>query len=177
MSKDEIIKGLTLAATTLADHCRSISEELFFYQPAEKWSIAQNVKHLVISANATRLAYRLPKFVVRLYAGKPNRPSRSYDELVEKYKAKLAGGGKASGRFIPLEVSITSGRDKLLDQFTSSMTALQCAINKNWTDDQLDRFIAPHPLLGKITLRELAYFTIYHTYHHLHIIKSREAVR
>jgi hypothetical protein len=36
---------------------------------------------------------------------------------------------------------------------------------------KLDNFIAPHPLLGKITLRELCYFTIYHTQHHLHNIK------
>ena len=46
-------------------------------------------------------------------------------------------------------------------------------IEKKWSDAKLDKYIAPHPLLGKITLRELAYFTIYHIQHHLSIIRKR----
>jgi len=55
------------------------------------------------------------------------------------------------------------------------MDKLIIAIEKKSTDTQLDQYIAPHPLLGKITLRELGYFTIYHTQHHLAIIKDRLA--
>lgn len=44
---------------------------------------------------------------------------------------------------------------------------------EQWEDAALDQYLAPHPLLGKITLRELGYFTIYHTEHHLAIIKER----
>jgi hypothetical protein len=53
------------------------------------------------------------------------------------------------------------------------MSRLANAIDKKWADSQLDQYIVPHPLLGKITLRELCYFTIYHTYHHLAIVKER----
>jgi hypothetical protein len=31
--------------------------------------------------------------------------------------------------------------------------------------------ILPHPLLGKITIREMLYFTAYHVQHHENIIK------
>ena len=54
------------------------------------------------------------------------------------------------------------------------MIRLEKAIAHQHEED-LDRYLAPHPLLGKITLRELAYFTIYHTHHHLQIIKDRMA--
>ena len=37
----------------------------------------------------------------------------------------------------------------------------------NYSEQQLDTFILPHPLLGKVTLREMMYFTIYHAEHHL----------
>jgi hypothetical protein len=47
------------------------------------------------------------------------------------------------------------------------------AIQKNRTEDDLDNYLVKHPLLGRITLRELCYFTIYHTQHHLNIISSR----
>ena len=36
----------------------------------------------------------------------------------------------------------------------------------SFSEKQLDTFILPHPLLGKLTLREMLYFTIYHAEHH-----------
>jgi hypothetical protein len=172
-TKEDIIKNLEQAGNDFADLCFTISNEIFFRQPAEKWSVAQNVTHLITSANMTRLAYRLPKFMVRLYGGKPNRPSRSYDELVAKYKMKLQQGGKASGRFVAKAVAADEGKEKILNAYQKSMAILSDSISKKWKDDQLDKYLAPHPLLGKLTLRELGYFTIYHTEHHLNIIKER----
>ena len=88
-----------------------------------------------------------------------------YDELVAKYKLKLEQGGKASGRFIPKPIPASYGKQKMLDQFKRSMDKLVHAIQSKWKEPQLDQYIAPHPLLGKITLRELGYFTSHHTYH------------
>jgi DinB superfamily len=160
------------AKTAFSNYCSSLNDEKFFYQPEGKWSPAQQVKHLIIAADNTKLAFALPKFIVRWYAGKPNRPSRSYDELVAKYKLKLEQGGKASGRFIPKPISTSYGKQKMLDQFKNSMDKLAQTIKSKWKEQQLDQYIAPHPLLGKITLRELGYFTIYHTYHHLDSIQK-----
>jgi hypothetical protein len=173
LSKEEILKQLVEISTRFSSFCAVISNEIFFRQPAQKWSVAQNVTHLITSANMTKLAYRLPKFMVRLYAGKPNRPSRSYDELVAKYKLKLEQGGRASGRFVAKPVLAKEGKENLLHTFNMAMRKLENAVQKNWNDQQLDKYLAPHPLLGKLTLRELCYFTIYHTEHHLNIVKER----
>ena len=99
--------------------------------------------------------------------------SRTFDELVAKYKLKLEQGGRAGGRFIPKQISSEIGKEKIVQSFSNCMNKLANAIDKKWNDPQLDQYIAPHPLLGKITLRELGYFSIYHTYHHLTIIKER----
>ncbi|WP_276501755.1 DinB family protein [Terrimonas pollutisoli] len=173
LSKEEIIKDLRSCSDEFISFCASIHDDSFFHQPSTKWSIAQNVKHLVISATTTRLAFILPKFIVRLYTGRPNRSSRSYDELVNKYKLKLQQGGKASGIYIPKTINPQTGKENMLNDFSRTMNRLISSIQKNYRDDQLDQFLAPHPLLGKITLRELCYFTIYHTQHHLNIIKER----
>ncbi|MEO7983554.1 MAG: DinB family protein [Bacteroidota bacterium] len=171
--KEEIILALEQISNQFSSCCSNINEEIFFHQPPTKWSVAQNITHLITSANMTKLAYRLPKFIVRLYSGKPNRPSRSYDELVSKYKVKLAQGGRASGRFVAKPVSADAGKEKILHDFKKAMESLENVIQKNWTDPQLDQYLAPHPLLGKLTLRELCFFTIYHTEHHLNIVKDR----
>jgi hypothetical protein len=173
LSREEIIHDLNTVSKELADFCHGINDESFFQQPKDKWSIAQNVKHLIIATNRTGLAFLLPKFIVRYYVGKPNRSSRTYCELIAKYKLKLEQGGRAGGAFIPKPVSEKENKEKILNVFSGAMNRLAVIIHKKWKDAQLDQYIAPHPLLGKITLRELCYFTIYHTQHHLNIIKER----
>ncbi len=140
----------------------------FFYQPAEKWSAAQQVKHLITATNtATTCLLCLPKFMVKWIGGKPNRNSRTYEELLAKYKMKLQQGGRASRRFIPKPIPATYGKEKLLNDFTKAMNKMAIRTKKKWKEPKLDQYIAPHPLLGKITLREFCYFTIFHTEHHL----------
>jgi len=171
MYQEEIIKASKKIFSDFSDTCLQISDKEFFFQPAEKWSIAQNVDHITRSVKTTRLAYALPKIVIRTLFGKANRPSRTYEELVSKYKLKLEQGGKASGRYLPK----TNLSKKLffIQKWQKENEKYLEAIELKWNDDLLDHYIAPHPLLGKLTLRELCYFTIYHTEHHLNIIKAR----
>ncbi len=42
-----------------------------------------------------------------------------------------------------------------------------------WRDSDLDRLRLPHPLLGKLTVREMLYFTLYHNAHHARRIVER----
>jgi hypothetical protein len=118
----------------------------------------------------TTLAYRLPKFLVRLVGGKPNRASRSYEELKARYYKKLADGGQASGRFVPKPIEIKYGKEKLLNNWQHATGGFIKALTRNRTEADLDKYLAKHPLLGRITLRELCYFTIFHTQHHLQAI-------
>lgn len=175
LSIPEIADGLTKAGKDLTGFCSAVPDEQFFRQPEGKWSPAQQVKHLISATNTARLALTLPKFMVRLVGGKPNRGSRTYDELVAKYKLKLEQGGKASGRYIPKPVLSSYGKDRLLGEFHTAMDKFAGALQRNWKEPQPDQYIAPHPLLGKITLRELCYFTIHHTYHHLDSIRGLTA--
>lgn len=167
----DIGRQLNSAAAELADYCATLRDEQFFFQPAGKWSAAQQVKHLVIATHTARLAFTLPKFIVRWVGGIPNRPSRNFDELVARYRLKLEQGGRASGRYVPAPVPAGHGKEKLLRQFMVAMDRFARILQKKWQEQQLDEHIVPHPLLGKITLRELCYFTIYHAQHHLQSMK------
>jgi uncharacterized damage-inducible protein DinB len=76
---------------------------------------------------------------------------------------------------VPKPIAASYGKEKLLNQFAKAMDKMASSVKKKWKDPQPDQYIAPHPLLGKITLRELCYFTIHHTYHHLESIKKLTA--
>ena len=139
--------------------------------PNGKWSAGQNLEHLIRAIKPLQLAYALPKFVLTVLFGKTNRPSLTYDELVIKYKTKLTEGGKASGPFIPPAVSFEK-KDKLIEKYAEQKQELITKIEKQ-SEADLDKYILPHPLLGKITLREMLYFTIHHNEHHLELLKNR----
>jgi hypothetical protein len=55
--------------------------------------------------------------------------------------------------------------EKLNNSFTQKI--------KNISDKALDSYRLPHPILGKISLRELAIFTSFHTVHHIELLKSK----
>src|SRR5687767_9313916 len=114
MTKPEIEQQLIEVTRAFTSYCAGISDKDFFHQPAGKWSAAQQVSHLITATNTSRMAFVLPKFIVRWAGGKPNRASGSYDKLVAKYKLKLQQGGKAEGRYIPKPVPASYGKEKLI---------------------------------------------------------------
>ena len=175
MTKPEIITAAELIFKQLTETCHAVNETVFFYRPKNKWSVAENVQHLIISTNTTTLAYALPKFLVRWTGGTPNRSSRHYETVKEKYYKKLSEGGKASARFVPKPIEIKYGKKKLMADWQKATAKFISALQNNRSEADLDNYLAKHPLLGRITLRELCYFTIFHTEHHLHSIhKTRE---
>lgn len=162
----EIGAKLLEANHDYSQYCAALPADQFFLQPPGKWSAAMQTRHLVKSVDTARLAYTLPGFIVRMIGGTPNRPSRSFEELVNRYKQKLEQGGRASGRYIPPSIPASYGQIRLLQEFDTAMKNFAAAIAATKKEEQLDQYLAPHPLLGKITLRELAYFTIHHARHH-----------
>jgi fumarate reductase subunit D len=46
---------------------------------------------------------------------------------------------------------------------------------EEFSEQQLDLHRLPHPLLGKISIREMMYFTMYHAEHHME--KAKENLR
>lgn len=148
-----------------------------FAQPfGMAWSPADTVRHLIKSTVPVTRALKLPKIMLRLLFGQGGGTSTPYSELVERYDAVLAAGGKA-GRFSPsphhpLPGDLARNPKELVAQCQSAVEALASALN-SWTEEELDHRRLPHPLLHKITVREMLFFTLYHYEHHAAIIAER----
>jgi hypothetical protein len=164
MTKQQLSEQLQIHYTEFRQLLGNMSEAEYLAAPAGKWNAGQQLEHLCKSVSPVNLAFSLPGFVLRWLFGKANRPSRSYEALVEKYKSKLAAGGRASGAFIPKQAD-WAARAQLLRRLENLVAALSQKA-KNADESQLDTLLLPHPLLGKLTLREMLYFTIYHVQHH-----------
>jgi DinB family protein len=169
--KRQIISSLNEKVDAFNNYILRLNKEQFESTPNGKWSAGQNLDHLIRSIKPLQLAYGLPKFALLILFGKTNRPSRTYDELVTKYKTKVAAGGKASGPFIPPVIRFEK-KDELIKKYAIHTQNLIAKIEKQ-SERDLDSYILPHPLLGKVTLREMLYFTIHHNEHHLELLKTR----
>jgi len=138
------------------------------------WSPAENVRHLIKSIRPVTKALGLPRLVLRLMFGAPRRESARWSDVQARYLGLLEAGGKA-GRFTPAEreeQDLEAGRARIMGQFVQVNRELRAAIGK-WADRSLDRYQLPHPLLGKLTMREMLIFTAYHQMHHLDGVKRR----
>jgi hypothetical protein len=164
MNKSEIQQLLKENHVRFLNNVTTLSDSDFLFSSNGKWTAGQQLEHMVKSVRPVVLAFRLPAFLLKVIFGKANRPSKDYNALVEKYKQKLATGGKASAPFIPNPVAVAD-KEKLSKRLQSLIESLVKQVD-SFSEEKLDQLILPHPLLGKLTFREMLYFTIYHVEHH-----------
>ncbi len=126
------------------DFVSNLSDVLVNHSMPGKWTPLQQLSHIEKSVSPVKIAFLLPKFMVRIFFGKANRSSRSYNELVAKYKAQLAAGGKSTTRFLP---DTTCDRIRLQDAIERHIKVLSERIDR-FSEHELDQFILPHPLVG-----------------------------
>lgn len=129
-----------------------------------KWSPAEILGHLILSTKPITKAMRTPKMMLKAAFGKNNREEKTFSELYDKYLAALAGGQKAPPNFTYNGAS-EKGKEKLLADFTEQLNQLLSQIDK-WEEKDLSEYVLPHPAIGKLTIREMLFFTHFHTEHH-----------
>lgn len=165
MDREALAQLLQQNYLHVIDQIRNLSDLELLYAPKDKWNALQQLDHLIKSVTPVNMAMGIPKFVLSWRFGIANRPSRSYDALVDRYQIKLQAGGKASGLFVASLQLKSTDKEVLLSKLESLVQKL---VRKTVRQSELslDRYILPHPLLGKLTIREMLYFTAYHASHH-----------
>jgi len=159
------VETASIAATLASAH------EPFRRRSEAKWSAAEQVEHLRLSVRPLTLSFVIPRFVLGIF-GTARAPGRTYDDVVADYQGRLARGAKASGPFIPAR--LTGGEDlpRLLAAFQEGYAAYAAKL-AGAEGPLLDSTRLPHPILGRLSVREMAFFTLYHLGHH-HALIRRE---
>ncbi len=170
MNTPEIQQKLIENHRRFTDYIESLPGNVFGVSRNGKWSPGQHLDHIRRSVQPLAQGFRLPKWLIKMIFGRSNRQGRTYDELVKKYTQKLQEGGRASGRFIPKEINLTL-KKKLISSLSIDVQSLTRNLNK-FSESELENIVLPHPLLGKLTMKEMMYFTIYHAEHHLTLTEN-----
>ena len=168
-TKSELITALQDANQRVIKWFSEIPAENFFMRHAEVWSASDNLDHLIKSHKPITKALRLPKITLQAMFGRPEKSSMTYEELCQIYRDEIARGAQASGRFLPTQENpdetAEEKKKELLNQWSKASTELVSIAGK-WNESELDGYLLPHPLIGKLTIREMLFFTIYHNLRH-----------
>ena len=139
--------------------------------PKDKWTEGQHILHLVNSLQLLNNALSYPRFFLKYKFGIANRPSRDYKTVVKKYEDKLEENQSRVTKFNQnLKIPTLKERERLLTKFQIQQKKLQYK-TKKISDKNLDTLVIPHPLMGKMTIREIIMWTAHHTEHHTETLK------
>ncbi|MCW5876062.1 MAG: DinB family protein [Anaerolineales bacterium] len=157
----------------VGEYFAAIPVDVFFAVQPGVWSPGENLAHLCKTVRPVTLVLRAPRRLPTLIWGGADS-SRRFAELVADYKAALAAGGESPAQFVnELEApeNPAAAREEWLGRWSGEAAKLEAAL-AGWKDEDLDKANVPHPLLGKLTLRELLLFTLYHNLHHVNDVRA-----
>lgn len=166
MQKEDIIHTLEEKHQTLVSFLATQDNEKWETGPKDKWTTGQQALHLLQSISTLNTALSIPKFILKLKYGQANRKIRGYDAVVKRYHERLNEvNGATFGPSRNMRIPKLKDKSYILDRIQTENKKLQYKTNK-WTDEQLDSFVLPHPLMGKMPVREIIMWTAYHVEHH-----------
>lgn len=173
-SRAEILDALSRVEAEVATFFGGLSDDELLLRVGDAWNPAEHLAHLCTSVSAVARGLGMRKWLLRIRFGRARAPSRSYGELREFYRARLAAGGGATGPYVPPREDGDAGerRQALLARWGRVNARLRDAV-ASWNERNLDRILLPHPLLGKLTSRELLFFTLFHDLHHVDAARRR----
>lgn len=164
MNQLDITKQMEAKYGEFVHHIQQMKDEDYFFRQPNKWNAAQQLNHLVLSVQPLVYVYTLPNSVIEAKFGRVERLNKTYEELKTLYQSRLEQGGKAPEQFVP-QKEVVQAKEELIQQLIVLVDQLNEAILKLAKTD-FESLQIPHPLLGLITLKEMAYNAIYHVEHH-----------
>ncbi len=174
MNHQEIKQLIDDKFGTVIEHIKAQDPTEFskVYKP-EKWSNGQHLDHLRKTTRAFNKGLTLPKLALRLKFGKHRGEQRTYEQIISDYK-RLVKTIKAPASVVPDPLT-NEDKARVLDWFAQEQTALKKGLTR-FTEKQLSSYQLPHPVLGKLSIRELSYWCVMHTEHHYELMKRDNCV-
>lgn len=173
-NRREIVEALKSTHEDGVEYWSQFETTTFFAVMGSHWSPAEHVRHLTRSMSPLLSVLRVPRVALRMAFGPATTPSRSFEQIAGCYGQALARGGTA-GRYTPSpehESGDDARRNAIMDHHSETLRGVTQGMER-WTETQLDAHRLPHPLMGKLTVREMMLFTLLHNRHHVQVAERR----
>ncbi|MDN3705642.1 DinB family protein [Myroides ceti] len=163
MKQQQLIEQFYATHRLFLEYVNSLSPEAFMHTKSGKWNAGQQLSHIYLCLQPIAKAL-VSKDFLREKFGTLNRPLMDEAHVITRYKEALANGGKAPERFVPGAFN-SEERDKATAETEQLLTGIGQLL-QDYTEEELDTLVMPHPLLGPLSIREMMYLMTYHATHH-----------
>lgn len=161
MKKTDLIEEFINNHQEIIQYIDSLDEKKFNYVSTGKWTAGQQLEHILLTIIPFPKVLFFKEYLIKKF-GYINRTTWNYQSVLKNYlKTTL----KAPDRFTPQKeitinqkAAIISDIRQILEQIKES--------SEDYSEKEFDTLTLPHPLLGKITIREMFYIMSYHPLHH-----------
>lgn len=142
--------------------------------PEGKWTAGQHVIHLIQTAKPLNTALRMPKFLLQYKYGKANRPNKTYEEIVANYYGKMAALDREVVSPFSKNMPSTppSGKGEIIATLDNQKEKLVKQLGR-LSNKELDKYLLPHPLMGRMILREIIMWSAFHVEHHHKVLLEK----
>jgi hypothetical protein len=172
MTKVEIYNALESGHRAIAEYVLGLPEANFFDSSPQQWGPAHHLGHLSLVHEAVTRG-----FVAKQRLQEYTEPSKSYESFRDSYLEKLKTAPANFFANNPFTATVEGlSQESLINTFRQKAQTL-CHGLQDYSEDELDHKAMKHPLVGLISAREMAMFTVFHDQHHLNGMKrllSRE---
>ncbi|MEM1001425.1 MAG: DinB family protein [Bacteroidota bacterium] len=172
MEKEDIAQLLDNSYCNFISFIKERDDEFWQFAPEGKWTVGQHTKHILQSTKPLNLALSLPRFIISWKYGRNNREVRPLDQVIKRYEERLKESkGKVYKASQNMGTPDISDKNYLLNRLQVEHRKLEYK-TRHLNDKVLNQLVLPHPLMGKMPLREIIMWSAHHVDHHLHTLKS-----
>lgn len=161
MTKTALINNFTDNHQQFIKYITALTDEQFLHRYNQKWTAGQQLSHVFLCLLPFMKALPSKDYILQKF-GKSARAAWDYETVIGNYfKTSL----QAPEKFLPGEVG--PEQKNILTADLGEIVASIGALLSDYTEEELDTLVLPHPLLGNLSIREMFYFMGYHALHHL----------
>ncbi|MGB1286326.1 MAG: DinB family protein [Aggregatilineales bacterium] len=169
-SREHIADALAIVAEQISTDVSAMTDAQFNAGTEFPWSAAGYLKHLLITMKMFGRGFRMSQEQLATQFGvNDSGESKTFDELVVMYDAKMATGWQAPTPVVPVNYRMPEGiADEKACLLETWQTVNQQILDllQNWSEADLDTYQIPHQAIGVITMREMLFFNVHHNREH-----------
>lgn len=166
MTKHQLIETFVKNHQTAVDYIDQLNEQEYLYTRDGKWTAGQQLNHIALTIVPFTRALASKEYLAQKF-GLLERESWDYQTVLDNYAQTSL---KAPEQFLPpAEVGLAE-KENITTAIQGDLEKIEALLGL-YEEDELDRLAMPHPLLGKMSVREIFYLMGYHPIHHLKQIK------
>lgn len=161
MLQQELIAVFVRNHLETVQYIDGLSDKQFSYRYQQKWTAGEHLQHILLTILPFPRVLSSKQFIRDTF-GTIDRAAWDYDTVLQNYAQTSL---KAPEAFLPKDEVRYDQKATIIAGIQQQLNAINDLL-KQYSEEELDTLVLPHPLLGKLTIREMLYLMSYHPLHH-----------